>query len=138
MRQTINKIVIGLLLVLLFVPVFVSAADSPPGEPAQNLSGARQITNEFAGNLGYATKDVASPEVIVGRIVNIVLSFLGTIFLVLMVVGGIQWLTAGGNEEKVTAAKSLIMQAIIGLVIVFAAFMISYFVLGLILKAVVG
>jgi hypothetical protein len=39
-------------------------------------------------------------------------------------------MTAGGDTEKVTKAKTMITQAVIGLVIITAAFTISTFVLG--------
>ncbi|MCF7820682.1 MAG: pilin [Candidatus Pacebacteria bacterium] len=63
-----------------------------------------------------------------GRVIGQVLSFLGVIFLILMIVGGIQWMTAGGNQEKVAKAKQLITSAIIGLVIVFSAYAVTAFI----------
>ena len=44
------------------------------------------------------------------------------IFVVLLLVGGIQYLTAAGNEEASKKAKGLILDAIIGLIIVGIAF----------------
>lgn len=63
-----------------------------------------------------------------GRVIGQVLSFLGVIFLILMIVGGIQWMTAAGNQERVAKAKQLITSAIIGLVIVFSAYAITAFI----------
>ena len=63
-------------------------------------------------------------------ILNVLLSFLGVVFLVLIVFAGVKWMIAKGNEEKVTMAKEILEDAIIGLVIVAAAYAISYFVLG--------
>ena len=56
------------------------------------------------------------------------LGLLGIIFLVLMVMAGHKWMTAGGSEEKVKEAKDTIRRAIIGLIIVIAAYSITYFV----------
>ena len=63
-------------------------------------------------------------------ILNVILSFLGVVFLVLSVYAGVKWMIAKGNDQKVTEAKDLLADAIIGLVIVSAAYAISYFVLG--------
>jgi hypothetical protein len=51
------------------------------------------------------------------------------IFLLLMIFGGIRWMTAGGNEENVKKASSLIYQATIGLIIVISAFLLTNFVI---------
>lgn len=64
----------------------------------------------------------------VGSIIGLILSFIGVIFLVLMIYAGISWMTAAGNQEKVTKAKDLIINAIIGLIIVLAAYAITSFI----------
>lgn len=64
----------------------------------------------------------------IGSIIGLVLSFIGVIFLVLMIYAGISWMTAAGNQEKVTKAKDLIINAIIGLIIVLAAYAITSFI----------
>ena len=37
---------------------------------------------------------------IVGYIINLILGFLGALFLLLIIFGGITWMTAAGNQEK--------------------------------------
>lgn len=63
-----------------------------------------------------------------GDIIGIVLSFIGVFFFILVIIGGIQWMTAGGSEEKVGKAKTLITNALIGLVIVLSAYAITNFI----------
>ncbi len=63
-----------------------------------------------------------------GDIIGIVLSFVGVLFFILIIVGGIQWMTAGGSEEKVKKAKTLITNAAIGLIIVLSAYAITNFI----------
>jgi len=60
--------------------------------------------------------------------VKAVLSLLGIIFLVLIIYAGFNWMTAQGDEEKVTLAKNTLTRAIIGLIIITAAYSITYFV----------
>ena len=76
--------------------------------------------------------DVASDtkiSTIVGNLINGALALLGTVFLVLLLLGGYRWMTASGNEEDITKAKSLIWQAVMGLLIIMAAMLITQFVL---------
>jgi len=88
-----------------------------------------------ATGAGYEINDEKTIESYIGQIINIVLSVLGVIFLILIIYGGILWMTAAGNEEKVKKAKELITEALIGLVIVLAAYAISYFVINQLVNA---
>jgi hypothetical protein len=63
-----------------------------------------------------------------GNLIGIVLSFVGVIFLLLMIFAGLTWMTASGNQEKITKAKDLMINAVIGLVIVTAAYAITAFI----------
>ncbi len=57
-----------------------------------------------------------------------VLSLVGVIFLVLMVYAGVLWMTAGGNSDQVTKAKNIMIAAVIGTIIIAAAYAITNFV----------
>jgi hypothetical protein len=65
---------------------------------------------------------------IVAAVIKALLGLLGIIFLVLIIYAGFEWMTAQGDEEKVTKAKDTLTRAIIGLVIIIAAYSITYFV----------
>ncbi len=66
------------------------------------------------------------PEVI-GQIINIILTISGIIMVILVVWGGFQWMTAGGNEDQVKKAKQLLINAVMGLAITLSAYAIAYF-----------
>jgi len=88
---------------------------------------------------GYGGKNAtAIPEGIpreipgtIGKIVGAGLAFIGVLFLILMIYGGFTWMLALGNEQEVTRAKDLIYSAVIGLVIVLAAYAITAYVGGI-------
>lgn len=65
---------------------------------------------------------------IVAIAINVVLSLLGIIFVILLIYGGVLWMTAAGNEEQVRKAIGLIKTAVIGLIIIVSAYSITYFV----------
>ena len=69
-----------------------------------------------------------------GQIIGTILSFVGVLFLILMIYAGILWMTAQGNENQVSKAKGLLVNGIIGLIIVFAAYAITSFIGGEILR----
>jgi len=69
-------------------------------------------------------------EQVVGGIIQVALTLLGVIFLILTVYGGYKWMMARGDEKEVTAAKDIITRAVIGLIIVMAAYAITVFVVG--------
>lgn len=76
------------------------------------------------------------PRVIATNIIKIFLGFLGIIAVAIVLVGGFQWMTALGDEEKVKKARKLIGSGVVGLIIILAAYAIVTFVLAQILNAV--
>lgn len=64
----------------------------------------------------------------VGEMIGIVLSFVGVLFLALIIYAGINWMTAAGNDQKIEKSKTLIINAAIGLLIVLSAYAITNFI----------
>jgi len=82
--------------------------------------------DHFLSKTGFsATEDVGT---IMGGVIQGFLSLLSIIFIVLLLYAGFNWMTASGDEQKVEKAKDTITKAVIGLVIIIAAFSITYFV----------
>lgn len=65
----------------------------------------------------------------INTIFNFVIVLGAVVFVILFLVGGIQYLTAAGNEEATGKAKRLLVDAIVGLVLVLAAWAIGNFIL---------
>jgi len=87
--------------------------------------GLDDTSKQFGDKIPTENVSVAS---FVGRIINVVLSFLGIIFLILIIYGGFMWMTAGGKEEKVQKAIQIFTNASFGLLIVIAAYLITRFI----------
>lgn len=111
----------------------------PTTSPAQTQpqSGA---FSEMETQLGAAQKGAGysapeDPRLIASQIIKTALGFLGIIFLGLIIYGGFLWMTAGGNEESVGKAKKTIYYAVIGLLIVMAAYSITYFAFRIAFRA---
>jgi hypothetical protein len=55
---------------------------------------------------------------VVGRFINIALFIGGGIAVLYLIYGGITYVTAGGDQEKATQARTIIVNAIIGIIII--------------------
>ena len=96
---------------------------------------AQDLSQDIATKAGYGQANSSSLSTTVGKIIKIVLGLLGTIFLALTVYAGALWLTAAGEESKVEKAMGILKTAAIGLVIILAAYSITYFVLDKVFEA---
>ena len=61
----------------------------------------------------------------VGTLISAALSFLGVLFLLLTLYGGYLWMTSAGNDEQVSKAKKILTSAVIGLIIIVAAYAVT-------------
>ncbi|MFH1433414.1 MAG: Ig-like domain-containing protein, partial [Candidatus Uhrbacteria bacterium] len=90
----------------------------------------------FAQEAGFGgTADI---RVIIARLIRTALSFAGLVLVVYIMYGGFLWMTSGGQAEKITKARSTIINAIIGIVIVFSSWAITTFIIGSLVGAVTG
>lgn len=113
-RKIFFVVIIG---VILLLPCFVSAEDK------YGLTDTARKTK-----LMGMTISKSSPEALAAQIVTVVLGFVGTVFFILVLYGGITWMTAMGSSEKVTQAKNILQTAFIGLVIVAASYALATFI----------
>lgn len=74
------------------------------------------------------------PRVIVGNIIEAVLGLVGSIALLVFILGGLSWVTSAGSEEKVKKGKEMIIWASLGLIVIFT----SYTLVGFVLDALTG
>ena len=89
--------------------------------------------NDVATNVYGDTTSTSLEEMIV-FVINAILGLLGIIFLVLTLYAGFLWMTAAGNDDQVGKAKSILTAAIIGIIIIVAAYAITNFVLTAVLR----
>ncbi len=118
-----NAIIISIVFIMAFFilgQVAVAAADE------NNTYGLGKTANTAFGE--GLVED--APSTIIGKVVGSALAFVGILFLILMIYGGITWMMARGNEQEVTKAKDLIIAAVIGLVIVLSAYAITAYIGG--------
>ncbi|MHB8903650.1 MAG: pilin [Patescibacteria group bacterium] len=109
-------------------PAAVLAQTDTPTDPSYGLNETAGKVDAFKGQTGTNYTNFLQTKA--GQIIGVVLSFVGAIFLILMIYAGILWMTSAGNDQQITKAKGLMINAIIGMVIVFAAYAITTFLGG--------
>lgn len=133
MKITKQRTLIFLLLLSFFALQIICVLNIPEVQ-AGNLwemqEGREKIGAEF-GQAGEPT-DV---RVVMVNIIKIFLTFVGIIFLIMIILGGYKWMTAAGNEDKVKEAKTQLKTAIIGIIIILAAYVITDFIAEEVRKA---
>jgi len=110
------------LLSLLVLPYFVFAQETSKTNSNNPMNRLELVGSGDEGPYVEASKYTLSA--IIGQAVNILLSFLGIIFIILIILAGYHWMTAGGNQETITNAKGSLKSSIIGLLIVVGAYAI--------------
>lgn len=122
--------------VILLTPILVLAASekAPPDrygieETMEKTSLQKiSITSKYKGNL----------PALIGDIVAAGLTLIGVVFFILILYGGIYWMTAMGRTEQAEKAKEILEKAIVGLVIVGASYAISNFIFSSLASKGVG
>lgn len=86
--------------------------------------------------IGQEVKEVQGGDTLftdVQAIINGVIGVLGLVCVVVMIIGGVNYMTSSGDSGKVKKAKDTILYGLIGLVVCVLAFAIVNFVLANIL-----
>lgn len=76
-----------------------------------------------------AEQNGSNLQALITRIINVISVIVGVIAVIMIIYGGFRYITSGGNDSSVSAAKNTILYALIGLIIVALAQVIVKFVL---------
>ncbi|MCX6785262.1 MAG: hypothetical protein NTZ18_00215 [Candidatus Komeilibacteria bacterium] len=121
-----------------FALILITILTAPTLALAQAID--PNLIDETAGtngaNFPAGSGDPSNIPNTMGSLIGLVLSFVGAMFFIFIVVSGIQWMTAGGNEEAVGKAKTRMMNATLGLAITVGAYFITWFISNALLKQV--
>lgn len=81
-------------------------------------------------NISIATGGEGSIRALVLRIVNFFLGFLGILAVIMVIYGGVTYVTAAGADEAIGNAKKIILYSLVGIIIILLSFAIVNTVLG--------
>lgn len=120
LRKTIFfSYVLLIVLTVFLTPLSVHANSF---DPQKNLE-------QSANMADLEDKDLAKT---VGGLTGHLLSMIGVLFFILVVYGGILWMTSTGNSDQTSKAMKTIIAASVGLVLVMSSYIITNYVIGLV------
>jgi len=129
MIQKIHKRIISALFLSMLLGFAIIPAHEVKGQEIDLINDATQV-NSFSGfEVGKVAND---PRIIIKRIINIVMGFLGMLAVLVILFGGFKWMTAGGNKEQVEKAQQLLVNGVIGLIVIFSAWTVAWYTVNII------
>jgi len=130
-------------IILIVFSLFLLSSVLTLGNFVSAQGGSQEALDQLKAAGGASGANIAGsgpmdPRLIVAIIIRSALSLVGIVFLVLTLYAGWLWMTAGGEEEKISKAKKLLSNGVIGLAIILSAYAISYFIFRSLLGATTG
>ncbi len=131
MKSVLTAVLLaGALLAPVAMPSMVSALGVPAegSEIKDGLCGGIELKFDSQACAGGGTTSDGLTNLI-KQIINIISIIVGVVAVVMIIVGGLKYITSGGESSNVSSAKNTIIYAIIGLIIVALAQFVVRFVL---------
>ena len=103
------------------------------GAPAPAAAGPEQLACEGSGGTWSNGACAQGSRTVTGTIKsvgNILVFLVGSISVLMIIIGGVRYTLSGGDQGSLTSAKNTILYAVVGLVVAVAAYAIINFVLS--------
>lgn len=127
MKNKIKLLVFFLFIVFSISLVNVSLVNAQLDSTTAGQKVLKQAES-FNEGAGFQDANTGAMSALVATVIKAFISLLGIIFVILIIYAGYSWMTAAGDEAKVTKAKDTLQRAVIGLIIIVAAYSITFFV----------
>lgn len=118
-----------ILVVILMVVFFVLSREGF----AATIGEAVNEGLKYGTKAGLGTRDVRE---VIFLIINVLLGFLSVVAVLIVMYAGALWMTSRGDPRQIEKAKKILVNAVIGLIILFSAYSIAAFVLRLLVSGV--
>lgn len=120
-----KRILLLSLLTICLQPVFAFAQTSTSSAFTKDLD---RLATKSGFAASQANKDSVAKTL--GRMASVAISFTATIFLIIAIYSGVQWMTGGGSKDRIAEAKTRLTRAIAGFILVSLAYIITNFVVN--------
>lgn len=133
-RLTAGTLLSVLGLCMLYAPV--SLAAPAPGGGAPTNSGSSAVCEAIGSGADCDSNKTDSADInsTIGLVINILSMVVGVVAVIMIIISGFKYVTAAGDSNKVGNAKSTLVYALIGLVVVALAQLMVRFVLSRVTK----
>lgn len=82
--------------------------------------------NNVSNKMNTETNELGNT---VGNIISAIIGILGLACVIIVIIGGVQYMTSSGDSGKVKKAKDTILYGVIGMVICVLSFAITQFII---------
>lgn len=106
------------------LPLVLAAPAAAAGFDICPAGASGKVCGTSSGSL------IGGGDSIFANIISTLIFVIGAVAVIVIIVGGIQYVTAAGDENKTKSAKNTILYAVVGLVLAVAAYGIVSFVLS--------
>ena len=103
-----------------------------PLQASAALDANKDLGLDKAADTGLGNQDIRTT---ISKIIKTAMSLLGIVAVVIILIGGFKWMTAGGNDEQVGEAKKWIFSGVIGLAIILSAYALASFIINQLVTA---
>jgi hypothetical protein len=108
---------------------FVSAEEAKyPAAIDRSIDGLRTAVAEAELGVG-SDPTQTDPFTVIGQMISFVLSASAVILLIIVLYGGLTWMTAAGDDAQVAKGRKIIIHGVIGLIVTISSYMIAQFVI---------
>ncbi len=119
---------LSLLATPMLAPALVSAQTVSQGIQSNICGGTNASASDNSGcNTAQANSQVST---IMTNVINFFSLLVGIVAVIMIIIGGFQYVMSNGDSGKISTAKNTIIFALVGLIIVAMAQFIVHFVLG--------
>lgn len=112
--------------ITILLPFLTLAADYTP--PAQAPASGQTASTPASSTTLPNPLGTTNINDIIKRVIQTFLGILGGIALLMFLWGGAQWLVSRGNPKMVQAGKNTIIWAILGIIVIFSAYILLQFI----------
>ena len=123
---------IAMILAVLLPSTLVLANEKETIRPVSKLAGTIKLADDPPTWDNYVpdeAKRVSGLDKAAKNIIRILLILASVVAIIYLIIGGYTYVTAGGNADAAGAAKNTVLNALIGLIIIFSAYAIVYWIL---------
>ena len=126
--MSLGKKIAALLVALAFVVTVPLTASA--GSTAESLctgSGGKFVGGTCTNNPD-SLKTQPTVMTTIKNVTNMLVFIIGAIAVIMIIIGGIRYVTSAGDQAAITGAKNTILYAIVGVIVALAAYAIVNFV----------
>lgn len=123
--KKMQQIIMSLALIVGVGAVFIPAGTVGAIDVFQPCTGANKDTAVCA-----ASKTDTSANKFITNVTNLLFFAIGTIAVIMIIIGGIRYATSDGDSAKLKSAKDTIMYSVVGIVVAILAYAIVAFVVN--------